>query len=422
MKKMLINAAAALLSLSLSLSLCFSGVFHSGQQASAASLTASAISFKDITPSHWAYSSIVLAADDGFIKGFTDGTFKPNNPVTRAEFISVLVRSSGSDQSQQSQASASANTFKDVPSTYWAAADISAAVNRGFLNPKDFPDGNFKPNQKLTRYEMAKWLVQGLMKSGKGYDIAYSDTKNTLLPFVEAGNGKISKAMTPYIAVALGTELMTGLPDGNFGVSNTTTRAETAVLIYRYLNVASKEATSFNHLNELREVGTTGTNVVSLGHADFSSYKNSLADVIGHPINFDNGLATAKIEKYIIVDNDPAAKDRGVYADFFATFKSTDKRFPNDYETYALLTITTKAPVDTIEKLRYGVPFVTSGFSLDEKQARKFGLQTYDRPTALALHNKGAVQTFWLTDLVGKKHDLFPIVTADGLSTTILYK
>ncbi|RUS44959.1 S-layer homology domain-containing protein [Cohnella sp. AR92] len=411
MKKGIIVITSTLIAITL-----FYGQTRTTEKAEAEAAAANA-PFSDVT-THWASASISRAAKEGYVGGFTDGTFRPNNTITRAEFISILVRASGG-----SGEPATASPFSDVPATYWAASDITAAVTKGYLNVKDFAGGAFKPNQPLTRYEMAKWLVQGLMKTDKGYDQAYEDTKSTLLPFVEQGKGQISQVMTPYIAVALGSGLMAGLPDGNFGIANTTTRAEACVLLYRYLNAASKEASSFLALDELREVGTTGTNVVSRGNADFSKYRNTLGEVIGHEINFKNGAATFKIEKYIVVDADVGVTDRGVYFPLFndpATYKG---EYPNEYEVYALLTVTTKTSITNSTTLASGYNFITSPYRVDEKQAQKYGLPILDRPTFLALGEKGVTKSYWVKeDYVHKGGIPISILTADGLQTAIYLK
>ena len=98
--------------------------------------------FKDAN-NKWYSDEINYAVSKGFIKGYSDGTFKPNQTITRAEFaqmISVFVKDGYPGSSN----------FKDVKG-HWASDAINELY--GNKNIKGFPDGTFKPDQKLTRAE-----------------------------------------------------------------------------------------------------------------------------------------------------------------------------------------------------------------------------------------------------------------------------
>ena len=99
-------------------------------------------SFKDANNA-WYSDEINYAVAKGFIKGYSDGTFKPNQAITRAEFaqmISVVVKN----------CYPGTGSFKDLKG-HWASDAISALY--GNKNIKGYSDGTFKPNQKLTRAE-----------------------------------------------------------------------------------------------------------------------------------------------------------------------------------------------------------------------------------------------------------------------------
>lgn len=98
--------------------------------------------FKDAN-NNWYSDEINFAVSKGFIKGYSDGTFKPNQGITRAEFaqmIAVFVKDGYPGSSN----------FKDVKG-HWAANAIEQLY--GSKKIKGFPDGTFKPDQKLTRAE-----------------------------------------------------------------------------------------------------------------------------------------------------------------------------------------------------------------------------------------------------------------------------
>jgi len=215
-------------------------------------------SFSDIE-GHWAKEAIVVAVGKGYVRGYPDGTFKPDANVSRAEFLAIVTRAS-------KLADAGAiEQFDDVASNHWAVDAINKGIGMGFLNPSDY--GNtFEPNKALTRAEMVKWLVSGLAKADASFVDALRDTRETILPFTEYFPGKFKEADIPYIAVSRGTGLVGGFPDGSFGPDRTTTRAEVVVLLERYLGVEGTKADAYKSLNEMREVGTTGTNLVTIGN------------------------------------------------------------------------------------------------------------------------------------------------------------
>ncbi len=104
----------------------------------------SSASYSDIAGNEWYADYIGYLEDLDIIAGYTDGTFGPNRPITRAEFAALLSKFTGS-------ASASDATFTDVAG-HWAAAQIAAAVKAGWMS--GYPDKTFKPNAYITRAEL----------------------------------------------------------------------------------------------------------------------------------------------------------------------------------------------------------------------------------------------------------------------------
>ncbi|MGE5392080.1 MAG: S-layer homology domain-containing protein [Deltaproteobacteria bacterium] len=88
----------------------------------------------------------------GFISGFPDGTFHPSDGLTRAQAATVMVKAAGLKTGDTT------NLFKDVASSHWAAAYISAASKAGYIS--GFPDGTFHPDQKLTRAQAMSMLMR----------------------------------------------------------------------------------------------------------------------------------------------------------------------------------------------------------------------------------------------------------------------
>lgn len=89
---------------------------------------------------------IELVVAKGFMRGYPDGTFRPNAPITRAEFIVALTRSAGLDPVQSPT-----KTLKDLPASNWASPLVYAAMAKGWVT--GYPDGTFHPTARITREE-----------------------------------------------------------------------------------------------------------------------------------------------------------------------------------------------------------------------------------------------------------------------------
>nr|WP_240548402.1 immunoglobulin-like domain-containing protein [Paenibacillus lignilyticus] len=109
------------------------------------------IHFSDIT-GHWAEPNIKKAASSGIVKGYQDGTFKPGKTVTRAEFAVMLMNV------LKPQGEGAQLTFTDTAKIgTWAKQAVAQAVQAGII--KGYADGSFRPNEEITRAEMAAMIA-----------------------------------------------------------------------------------------------------------------------------------------------------------------------------------------------------------------------------------------------------------------------
>jgi len=117
--------------------------------------------FRDVSSADWFAPYIATAVQEGYIKGYGDGTFKPEKAITREEIAFVL--SNIIDlQLSEVQALDILKSFEDNIST-WAKASVAKVVQSGLL--KGFPDGSFKGDKKITRAESAVILLR-LLSNG----------------------------------------------------------------------------------------------------------------------------------------------------------------------------------------------------------------------------------------------------------------
>ncbi len=113
--------------------------------------------FKDVSEKHWAASYIAQAAGEGMVGGYPDGTFRPNQSLTRAEAVKILVAFAGIKTAKVTE-----RPFPDVAVTHWATPFISAAKNAGIL---DYLAGkDFVPNRELTRAEAAEMISKAKIR------------------------------------------------------------------------------------------------------------------------------------------------------------------------------------------------------------------------------------------------------------------
>jgi hypothetical protein len=151
-----------------------------------------------------------------YISGFTDGSFRPNQAVTRAEMAAILGRNmSFSEQYSIEQ------LFPDVPEAHWAAASIEQLHRVGLFVGDN--QGNFLPNNEMTRAELAiiaaKWMK---------LDIGRSDEH----PFPDVAS---SHWAASAIAAIYAADIIVGYPDGTFRADERVTRAEAITIMNRLL-------------------------------------------------------------------------------------------------------------------------------------------------------------------------------------------
>ena len=101
--------------------------------------------FSDVSADKWYNNAVSTLCHMGVLGGYSDGTFRPNAPITRAEFAKIAVSFS------QANGSAVYNYFTDVKTTDWFAPAVTAAKDNGLI--EGYSDGSFKPENRITRAE-----------------------------------------------------------------------------------------------------------------------------------------------------------------------------------------------------------------------------------------------------------------------------
>ena len=184
--------------------------------------------FSDIKE-HWAKDCIEKLADDEIISGYEDGTFKPDNSVTRAEFAAMLNKAFP-DQPEIREAI----EFDDVADDYWAYEVIQKAYRTGFLS--GYQDKTFKPTQNIPR-------VQALVALSSGLKLDLMQPVDFTLEKTYLDSDQIPDYAKRMIAAATENGLVVNYPDVNFlKPEEFATRGEITTFLSQALLTADEES------------------------------------------------------------------------------------------------------------------------------------------------------------------------------------
>ncbi|MCL1493895.1 MAG: DUF1565 domain-containing protein [Pseudanabaena sp. Salubria-1] len=178
------------------------------------------VAFKDVPNNYWAQTFILELASRNIIKGFPDGSFRPNDPVTRAQFAALL------SQAMNKQTVRSSATFTDVSSTNWAATAIQKAYTTGFMS--GYSATTFRPTENISRVQILVSLANGL---------GYAPTKpaNTTLQLYSDAT-TIPAYARNSVAAATENRMVVNYPNLKLlNPNQPATRAEVAAFIYQAL-------------------------------------------------------------------------------------------------------------------------------------------------------------------------------------------
>ncbi|MBE0447207.1 MAG: S-layer homology domain-containing protein [Actinobacteria bacterium] len=164
--------------------------------------------FSDVPPDAWYEDFVLKLISLGIINGYSDGTFRPDENVPRAEFTKMICLAMGWSLEDPDKAS-----FPDIAKGNWAYKYIETAKAHGVIH--GYPDGTFSPGRNITRAEIAKIIAKTLnLPSGASTftDISTHWAKDYICSCAKAG-------------------IVNGYPDNTFRPNSTATRAEAAKMI-----------------------------------------------------------------------------------------------------------------------------------------------------------------------------------------------
>ena len=170
--------------------------------------------FSDVTEDKWFYQYVTTLASKGIVNGYDDGSFKPQNNVTRAEFIKLLVECMGYNQ-------VASNSFEDIAKKDWFYVYVSTALENGVINKDDYGT-NLNPNGIITRKEAARLLVKAAQLETGKYQTPYCDSEDEFV-------------VALYTICLMQGEIDASSGDRYFKPDSGITRAETSTVFSRLL-------------------------------------------------------------------------------------------------------------------------------------------------------------------------------------------
>ncbi|WP_048601766.1 S-layer homology domain-containing protein [Rubeoparvulum massiliense] len=182
---------------------------------------------------HWAESNIQNLVGLNIISGYPDSTFRPDQNISRAAFVKILIIAS--ENIEKYDTTLEKSVFNDVSQSYWGYPYIMKAVEKGIIIPSDYPNSSFSPDTNITRLEMAM-MVSRLLGN---------DTNTLQAEFTD--NNQIPAYALKNVSLVVNKGIIQGFPDGSFAPYSPATRAQATVIIERYLNHISQNSSNLSN-------------------------------------------------------------------------------------------------------------------------------------------------------------------------------
>ncbi len=178
-------------------------------------------SFSDMGSGHWAYKYINELSAKGILNGYNDGSFKPDNNVTREEFVKIVIVATGLYDEE------TVCSFDDIDEADWFYQYVASAFDKGIIRGVD--DALFGVGEAISRQDVAVIIARII-----------SYLKDEALPQSEAefaDSELVSDYATESIGYLSGIGILNGYEDGSFRPQNALSRAEAATIISKLLSI-----------------------------------------------------------------------------------------------------------------------------------------------------------------------------------------
>lgn len=197
-----------------------------------------AVALSDIS-SHWGKSYITQLVGKGGITGYPDGTFKPDRTISKAEFLSIALRS------------VNGGVVPAKTTDHWASGLFNQAVEKHVLMNGEMPADTW--DAPITRYEMTvimTRLLEEVVGEGK---VSTTGVQSLITDYIDVSK---EKTFTYYVEQAYMKGLISGFPGGRFGGNETGTRAQAATMVVRMIDKTKREVVNTVPTNPTNPTGS----------------------------------------------------------------------------------------------------------------------------------------------------------------------
>jgi len=187
------------------------------------------VTFSDAPPGFWASAQIVACANAGIVTGYSDGTYKPTDPVTRDQMAVYVSRAlAGGDAAVPT--GPATGTFSDVPTDYWAFKYVEYAAAQNVV--QGYSDGTYKPTDQVDRGQMAVFIARSIYTPTAARPDLTGYAPPATATFPDVPTNFWAYKYVEYIAQP-GIDVTKGYPDGDYHPEYVCTRDQMAVYIQR---------------------------------------------------------------------------------------------------------------------------------------------------------------------------------------------
>ncbi|HET7578167.1 MAG TPA: N-acetylmuramoyl-L-alanine amidase [Bacillales bacterium] len=196
--------------------------------------------FTDFGKGDWGYGAVHYLVEKGVLKGYPNGSLKPDQPVLRKEAATMVGRALGLQKKKRK------SKFPDVKKSSYASGYIQAGVEKGYIH--GYRDGTFRPNHSIKRFEMAYLIA----------DAFHLKSVSKLMPYPDVDQDNPSYKVINLVTTAGITE---GYKDSTFRPRAQITRREFALMVARAMNSQFRKKTDTQSLISKEVVTASSANV-----------------------------------------------------------------------------------------------------------------------------------------------------------------
>lgn len=395
---------------------------------------AETVQFKDLSENAYYYNDVQWLVQEGIINGYPDGTFHPNEALSREQAAAMFARALKLDTPDN--AHSILEKYKDISGQGWSYDALAAFINAGIS--KD-DTTYFYPAAPLTREVMASWLVAAFK---------FKEKSNDSVPFKDIE--KIASEHLPNVKILYENEIVQGNSDGTYDPKSPVTRAQFATFMKRAVSKADisepkppvatiplklEDAESINLIQIKITTNHTGYNKQHIANKDFYKVEDGSGNIIKvADVQVNQKEITLTLEKVLKSENAKLIVDSSITGeeeDFKLSFKN-DKEDPKVVSisptSKSSYLITFSEPMDfgvengkqlNNEELFDSLEIDGHKYSVDKITVQRYGQALHvelDSNLREGEHELEFLDTDWFRDYAGND------ITKDSIDFTMKYE